>query len=307
MSWSLDGIALESVTDIRMTATSLSFTASVARRTAERLRDFDQTGNAELQVASGGRFRTLPRGDQVVSVSPPAELSPPIADPVEGVVTEFGEEQLATDRLSVSVTVQRLEPRPQLVAPVDEVTRTDAQSASDLETVYLATAQSELRLDHVGLTDRSGDPADGALSLTAILSDTQAAAIADDARFASAVVGRAVPDAGDTLRDTTDGAHTVRLNAPPEAPVAAGEYVLREWEIASYAPGERIRWELSATVTRTEPISTLGDVTVSDGETLTVPAHTERTLNKLDVRDGGAVVVEPDATLRIVPEIDNRD
>lgn len=306
MSWTLDGVSLGDVRDVTITATSVSVSARVARSAVEPLRDFDQTGNAELVRGAGGQFRTRPRGDQIVTLSPRAELSPPVVDPVEGVVVSFDETQVATDVFDVSVEVQRLEPRSQLVAPVDQVTRTDAQSASDLETVYLATAQSELQLDHVGLTERAGDPADGALSLTAILSDTQAAAIADDARFASAVVSRTIPDAGDELFDTTGGQHTVRLNAPPGAPVDAGEYALREWQLASYAPAEGIRWALSATVTLTEPIATTETLVVEGGEVATVEAHTEEVYNQVDVRDGGSLVVEPDATLRIVSPIDNR-
>lgn len=296
MTTTVGGLALE-VTELSLSAAEVTLTGEVSANAIDAWRRFDAVQNSTLERGAGGDFRTIPRGDPVIELSPDATFTPPFVDPVEGVVVEFSETQLTPTRYELRLSVQRMRPRLDAYPSRTEAPdRAVDEAGADEWVIELNSSRLALGREQVTLGSAQSSKAGEIARLRAFLDSEQAAALADTAGLISPVVDRGVPDAVDIAVDTSaDGRHTLTVNpAAGETSIRAAEHLLRSWRLTwrSYEPGRR--WALEASLSEQQAIALRETLRVESGETLRVESGETRT--------AGRLVVEPDATLTVEPD-----
>lgn len=299
MTTTVDGLELD-VTELSLSASEVTITGEVSADAIDAWRRFNSVQNSTLERGAGGDFRTIPRGDPVIELSPDPTFTPPLVDPVEGVVVSFSETQISPARYELRLTVQRMRPRLDAYPSRSEApVRAVDERGADEWILELNTSRLALDREQVTLGSAQSSKAGEVARLRALLDNEQAAAIADTAGLISPVVDRGVPDAVDIAVDTSaDGRHTLTVNpAAGETSIRAAEHLLRSWRLTwrSYEP--RRRWAVEASLSERQAIVLRETLRVESGETRMVAAGETAAAGRLVVEPDGSLVVEPDGRL----------
>lgn len=235
--WSIDGDAAPAVGGVSLTPDRLSLSFDADRDTIAHWRGYDRVGDFRVATAYGGGFRALDTGGQsLVSVDPPDDRQPPFDGPRDYWVASYDEQQAAPDRYRITLTLQRPSERAGVYAAPN-------QSGGDW-TLALSSATLALDAAQVQPMERTGTTATVDLSLSLLLDDVQAAAIADDCGTPAVVTERGVPDAAGVVVDASaSDTQTVTITAPAGATLADGDYGVAGWTLEHRGYGPR-RWRV---------------------------------------------------------------
>lgn len=264
MTWTIAGVDAPVETDIELTASTLSLSFEVSESELSTWRDIgDRAGDLAVETGFGGTLRTLARGTGgAVTVTPDSSESPPFAAG-EWYVDDFDEAQVAPSRYEVSLGLQRPTNRrgefPGLsdsdVSAADEGFGVDfgnnfGVADPDLP-LYLSLQRGEgltlgISASQLGQLSRDGGATGATVTVPLLLSDEQAAALADAAGYPDGVVERAVSDGDSRLIDESGGRQTVVVNTRGTVPLADSEWLVLNWSIAwhSYTPERQWRAEI---------------------------------------------------------------
>lgn len=233
-------IPVTPTTDIEVGPQTISLTTDVSESNIDAFREFaDRAGDLDTESGFGGSFRTLNRGTgDTVEVIPGVESSPPVAQ-TDMFVASYSESQLSPVRFEVDIELQRLANR-------DDATDPDTLQTGDEWAITLDTgATIGLSGRQVAPPERDGSPSGASVGLEIIVSSDQAAAILDRIGYPAGVVERSVPDGDDQLVDESGGRQTIAIDAPPDAAIDSGEWLVRGWGLSFNAFDEPRRWRLS--------------------------------------------------------------
>ena len=261
MSWSIAGIETDVRSDLELTPQTLSLTIETTDLD-QWLGIGDRAGDVQTETGFGGRFRTIDRsGRAPVMVKPPAELSPPFA-PSEFHVVGFEVSPLSETRSEVSLELQRPTPRDDVFAFADEAL-VPSQSgfgrnfgadfgAGDVDlAVFIglrsgAAGSVGLEPRQVGRATETEGPMGAEYELPVVLTDKQAAALADAAGVPEAIVERTVPDGASFMTDSAGGRQTVVVDAQrDDLDPPSGTYGVAGWTVTEQQPSGTRRWRVS--------------------------------------------------------------
>jgi len=264
MSWTIAGNSVEPSSDIELTASALSLSFEVDESELSTWRNIgDRAGDLTVGTGFGGALRTLARGTGgAVTVAPDNRETPPFAAG-EWYVSDFEETQIAPSRYNISLGLQRPTNRR---GEFSGLTDTDVSAADegfgidfginfgapdpDLP-LYLSLQRGEgltlgISASQLGQLSRDGGATGATVTAPLLLSDEQAAALADAAGFPDGVVERAVPDGDSRLIDESGGRQTIVADTRGTVPLADSEWLILGWSIEwhSHTPERRWRAEI---------------------------------------------------------------
>jgi hypothetical protein len=241
MPWTIDGTTIEPVNGASLSPTALAISFEADRGDISQWRAYDRAGDYRRIGEYAGGWRLVDDGGRAstVTLDPPADRKPPL-DAVEGYVQSYSEQQVATDRYAVDLTVERETER-------QDVYSAPAESGGDWA---IATAHGTIALEarQVGRASQRGSAEGGQWSLALWLTDTQAGAIADAAGTPGAVVERPVGDGEDGWADASGGRQTVTITAPAGATLPGGDHFVAGWGLEHAGYGPRREWRADLTL-----------------------------------------------------------
>jgi len=249
MSWTIAGNSVEPTPDIELTASTLSLRFEADEADLSTWRNIgDSAGDLAVGTGFGGALRTLARGTGgAVTVTPDSRETPPFAAG-EWYVSDFEETQVAPGRYNISLGLQRPTNRR---GEFPGLTDTDVSGADEGLPLYLSLQRGEgltlgISASQLGQLSRDGGATGATVMVPLLLSDEQAAALADAAGYPDGVVERAVPDGDSRLIDESDGRQTVVTNTRGTVPLADSEWLIAGWSIEwhSYTPERQWRAEI---------------------------------------------------------------
>ncbi len=233
LDWRIGGQMLKESWIDELTPHTLTITFHTDRDGLEYWRQYDRAGDVQVEVGFGGTFQAVDRGgrDDALELQPPFRQTPPF-DEAEFYVTNYSEAQLSSELFEIEFEFQRSEPRSGVFDVVD---RSGEPWVFDFDRGTIAL--EERRVSRI---DRDGGPTGGDTSIEVLLTDLEAAALADVAGVPDAVVDREVPDGPGFAEDTSGGRHTVAITSPDGAPLE-GDWVIRNWSLAMHNRSDE-RW-----------------------------------------------------------------
>ncbi|SNZ18191.1 hypothetical protein SAMN06269185_3287 [Natronoarchaeum philippinense] len=239
--WEIDGMTVETVTKdgtkrAELTAKRLSLSFEVTRDNLDYWRQYDRTGDLSITTGYGGSFDVVDRAGRAGAVEavPPTDYQPPF-DRADYYVNSYEESQLAADRFEISLTLQRTENRETSFQMADE--------AGEDWLLEFGVATVALENEQVRRSSAGGSRTGMRVTLPLMLTDDQAAAVAESAAYPDAVVERSVPDGEDFVEDTSGGNQTVTITPPASAEMDTGDYAIQSWRLSFGRFGEA-RWSV---------------------------------------------------------------
>jgi len=243
VQWHVGGLPVLAE-DLTVTPTSVSLSFQVPESEIDRWREYDRAGNVQTERGFGGSFRTIDRAgrNSVEIVRVPDDQQPPYIDE-RGFVTSYQEQQVASDRFRISITLQRRTNRDSEYPTVSQT--------GDFE-FNLSTGTVGLDSEQVSRPDRAGSTTGGQVDLSLAVSDEQAGTLLDNLGFVRGVVERSVGDGEDFLVDESDNSRqTVTLSTPTEAVLSDGDYLVTGWQVSENAKTAGRRWQFDLTLENT--------------------------------------------------------
>ncbi|WP_137288618.1 hypothetical protein [Natronorubrum halophilum] len=234
--WYVGQEMVPGVHSVGLTPKTLSFSFEIGRDRLEHWRQFDRSGNVRVKAGFAGSFQTIDRAgrEEPTTLEPPFRQRPPF-DEADYYINSYQESQQGPDRYRISLTFQRLANRADVFDPVDE---SGEPWLLEFEGGTIALEERHVRQGRTG-----GSTTGRTMTLPLMLSDLQAATIADIAGFPDGVVQREVPDGENFQEDTTGGRQTVAIDAPSDAGFESGAYLISNWQL-SFAGYQDDRWRV---------------------------------------------------------------
>jgi len=275
--WSVAGVRISGVQTLSVRPTDVSVTFTVPRNEVSTWRQYQRAGDIRTEEGAAGRFRTFDEAGRAspVSLSPAPWFSPPLSD-ISGYVINYGEEQVSPTTTQVSLTIQRLTNRDSQFTPV-------SQSGGPYE-VRVADGSLSLTESQVSTASTQGATSGRQLSVALTLSPEQAATLLDNVGFPAAVQDRPIDEGRDELLDTTPSdRQTVRIDAPSEALLGSGDFLVQGWSLATAGFDERRRYRVDLDLAHLRD-----DSITRTNDSLSVSA---------DTSTGAALVTDRDASV----------
>jgi hypothetical protein len=239
--WQIDGRAVL-LEDISATPNTTTLTFEVDADDLSWWRQFDQAGDLNVESAHAGQFRALDKGgrSEPVNVRSALRDTPPFIPSKDYYVTGYQEDESAPDRAMITLTLQRLSNRTQ---GFPESSESGGYWEITTTTGTLAFDEAQVRPDSV-----TGSATGQQQTLAIRAGNDQIATLIDSLGYPGGVVTRDVSQSPNQLDDSSpDQRQTITLDAPSDAQVESGDWLVTSWDFREAGFGDR-RWEIRLTL-----------------------------------------------------------